>query len=290
MRHPVCRDWFIEYGGSNPATPGRFEGDVPSCALGEVPAPITCPDGAEPLDPWWVGRANGHGGTTWTQASSYQCAADILLALAEQAWDTMPIPPNTYTVQPSTGYAIADLGVVLAIDQAPRTMTTTLLGTNVIIRAVATSYSWSATDGSSWTSGAGARYEHGGSAHPFAPKEQRLSFTLTTTWRGEFSTNGGATWRDAPGTATTTSATTTLHVYHPHNHGTDCTLDGDCASGGAPSGSTRQLLDPDGDGIDNYRIPDHLIAAYLTGRDNGTTWTDAARKSDADIAAQTDGR
>ena len=103
--------------------------------------------------------------------------------------------------------------------------------------------------------------------------------TLTTTWRGEFSTNGGVTWRDAPGTATTTSNSTTVHVYNPHTHRVDCDLDGNCVNGTQGGGNKKTILDPDGDGIDNYLIPDDKIDAYLTARDNNNTWTDTERKS-----------
>ena len=39
------------------------------------------------------------------------------------------------------------------------------------------------------------------------------------------------------------------------------------------------VTDVDGDGIDNYLIPDDKIDAYLTARDNNNTWTDTERKS-----------
>lgn len=268
QRHEICLEWFTEeVGGARSIS--QFDGELPACATGTLAREDFCPGGEVALAPWWVSRHQGGGVFgPWTQVSGYQCTADIIAALAALEWQQMPIAPNTYTTQPATGWAVAELGVVLAVDQNPRTMTTTLLGTPVIIRAIPTVYHWSADDGSTWSSTtAGQTWENGGDAFTFARYEHRTTLGLTTTWRGEFSTDGGVTWRDAPGTATTTSATTTVHVYHPHTHTVACTTTGNCtltASGQA--GGTSTLLDPDGDGTDNYLVPDSQIDAYLAAR------------------------
>ncbi|NTV40348.1 MAG: hypothetical protein HGA51_10420, partial [Demequinaceae bacterium] len=216
----------------------------------------------------------------WTQQSSFQCTGDLLLAQVAQAWETMPIAPNTYVVQPGAGFAIAELGVNLVVDTNPRTLDVTLMGTPVTIRAVATQYTWTNTDGTVWTSTTpGKPFDQGGTPFVFPrTPEHRTTFTLTTTWRGEFTTNAGGTWRDAPGTATTTSGPTTVHVYNPHTHLVDCDLNGNCITGSQGAGNQNTILDPDGDGIDNYLIPDNQIADYLTTRDKDHTWTDTARK------------
>jgi hypothetical protein len=202
------------------------------------------------------------------------------MSQVEQAWATMPIAPNTYDVQPAAGFAIAELGVNLIVDTNPRTMDVTLMGVPVTIRAVPTQYLWTNTDGTTWTStSAGAPYDQGGVPFTFPrTPEHRTTFTLTTTWRGEFTINGGATWRDAPGTATTTSASSTVHVYNPHTHLVDCDLDGNCVTGSQGGGNQKTILDPDGDSIDNYLIPDHLIGDYLATRDTGKAWTNTQRK------------
>ena len=280
QRHDVCREWItVELTGE--MFQGVWAGGIPGCAGEIVVPPGLCPDPEVPLAPWWVSRQNSDGTFgPWAQAGGYQCATDLLLAQVEAAWASMPIAPNTYGVQPSTGYAIAELGVILAADTAPRTLDVTLMGTAVTIRAIATQYSWANTDGTTWTSAApGKTLAQGGEPFVFPrTSEHRTTFTLTTTWRGEFTTNGGATWRDAPGTATTTSASSTVHVYNPHTHLTDCDLNGNCVTGSQSGGNQKTLLDPDGDGIHNYLIPDDKIDAYLAARDAGRTWTDPARK------------
>jgi hypothetical protein len=255
---------------------------IPDCSTQSPPITptVTCTDGQAPLPPWWVNRFVDGAYQGWVVGSGYQCATDLLLTQVERAWETMPIAPNTYDVQPSAGFAIAELGVNLVADNNPRALNVTLMGTPVTIRAVATQYTWTNTDGTVWISTTpGAPYDQGGKpfVFPRAP-EHRTTFTLTTTWRGEFTTNGGATWRDAPGTATTTSASTTVHVYNPHTHLVDCDLNGNCVTGSQGAGNQKTILDPDGDGIDNYLIPDNQIADYLAARDAGHTWTHTERK------------
>jgi hypothetical protein len=280
VRHAVCTEWItVEQTGVMFA--GVWDGVIPNCVEGLWLPNDACVDGEAPLAPWWVSRALPDGTYgPWSQASGYQCATDLLLAQVERAWETMPIAPNTYEVEPSAGFAIAELGVNLVADDNPRMLNVTLMGTPVTIRAFATQYTWTNTDGTVWTSTTpGAPYGQGGKpfAFPRAP-EHRTTFTLTTTWRGEFTTNGGATWRDAPGTATTTSASTTVHVYNPHTHLVDCDLNGNCVTGSQGAGNQKTILDPDGDGIDNYLIPDSQIADYLAARDAGHTWTRTERK------------
>ena len=87
------------------------------------------------------------------------------------------------------------------------------------------------------------------------------------------------TWREAPGTATTTSASTTVHVYNPHAHRVDCDLEDNCVNGSQGGGNQKTVFDPDGDGILNYLIPDDKIDDYLAARDANTPWTNPERKT-----------
>jgi len=284
VRHPICADWvtFTRVGAVGVATfTTSWSPSIPDCVGGDFSPLASCPDGSKPLDPWWVSRQGSGTSGPWEIVGSQECQGDVIGRLAEQAWATMPIAPNTYDVQPAGGYAIAELGVNLVVDTNPRTMNVTLMGTPVIIRAVATQYTWTNTDGTTWTAAnPGRPYDQGGTPFTFPRRpEHRTTFTLTTTWRGEFSTNGGASWRDAPGTASTTSTSTTVHVYNPHTHRVDCDLDGNCVNGAQGASNQKTIFDPDGDGIDNYLIPDNKIDAYLTARDNNTTWTDTERRS-----------
>ncbi|WP_084076895.1 hypothetical protein [Demequina sp. NBRC 110057] len=204
----------------------------------------------------------------WQIASDYSCTTDPLYDAAIAAWRSMEITPTSYDLQPNTGYAVTTLGIVPVADGSPQTRTVTLLGTDVQLRATPADFTWSTDDGEAWTTtDPGATYANGGEPHTFDPGERRIHLTLATTWTGEFSLNGGTTWIDAPGTATTTSATTSVHLYNPRSRLVDCDLSGHCDSGNAATAApSPSLLDPDADGTDNYTVPDDQIDAYLAAR------------------------
>lgn len=279
QRHAVCVEWYTEeVGGVRFA--GSWEGEIPSCVT-QMEPPDNCPDGQVALMPWWRSQALADGTFgPWVQVGGYQCASDLIYAQVAVEWAQMPITPTDYRLEPATGWAIAELGVNPIADGTPQTMDTTILGTPVIIRAVPVSFTWSGDDGTNVTlMSPGKPYADGGTPFSLPKHQHRATLTLTTTWRGEYSINGGASWSDAPGTATTTSASTTLHVYNPHTHLVDCDLNGNCLSGKQAPKNPRTLLDPDGDGIDNFLIPDHLIDDYLSARDGGDTWSNPQRKT-----------
>lgn len=271
QRHDVCLEW-LSGGIDRGDQPLAIGGELTECAGGiSTPPPGTCEPGETVLPPLFRSTADGAGGWgPWVRVGGYGCDTDALYAAAIDAWRSMAISPTAYEIQPDTGYAVASLGVVPIAQGGPQTTTVTLLGANVQLRATPTEFHWSTTDGDSWTATEpGASYANGGEPHLFAPGERRIQLTLATTWAGEFSLNGGATWIDAPGTATTTSDTTSIHVYSPRSRLVDCDLNGDCGSSNSGSTSvTPALLDPDGDGVDNYTIPDAQIAKYLASRDD----------------------
>ena len=278
QRHAVCLEWYTEeVGGVRFA--GSWEGEIPSCVTEMVPP--ECPDGQVALMPWWrsVAFADGTFGP-WVQVGGYQCASDVIYAQVAREWAQMPITASGYRLEPATGWAIAELGVNPIADGTPQTMDTTILGVPVVIRAVPTTFTWTGDDGTNVTmTTPGKPYDDGGVPFSLPKHQHRATLTLTTTWRGEYSINGGASWSDAPGTATTTSASTTVHVYNPHTHLVDCDLNGNCLSGKQAPKNPSTLLDPDGDGIDNFLIPDAHINDYLNAREQDKTWFNSERKT-----------
>ncbi len=221
MRAPFCLYYDLE------------ERTTPTCLYPTLPIVEYCPDGTQALDPWWMRyrRANGVW-TAWVSRSGYQCTADLFAAALANAWAEMPIAPNTITIQPDTGWVLTTVPTVVYVDQNPRTRAVTLLGTPVTIRARASAYTWTWGDGAqSVTTKPGAPYPNATVTHTYMYAEQDVTIRLTTSWRGEYTTNGGATWHNAPGTAHTTSTPITVHVYNPHTHRVDCDLNGNCITG-----------------------------------------------------------
>lgn len=231
----VSRPWRVEeWTRAAACRYGGYRNDLtPGCISTAYAITLQCSDGTNALNPWWMRYRTSTGRwSSWTMIGWYQCPVDRLLAAAEGAWATMPIAANTITIQPDTGWVLTTVPTVVYVDRTARTMTTTLLGTRVRIRATPSAYSWTWGDGASTvTSQPGAAYPNQTIAHTYMNREGPVTIGLTTTWTGSYSTDGGATWRAAPGTAHTTSTPVTVTVYDPHGHRVDCTLDGTCLSG-----------------------------------------------------------
>lgn len=280
LRREVCSDWFVMIEGTTP-TVRTWEGEIPECVEAHTPTNLECPGDAGYVLPLWVSPALDDGGYgPWEQISGYECGEDPLPAAIANAWQAMDITPTSYTTQPSTGWAIASMGVIPVMSAEPQTSAVTVLGTPVLLRATPTSFTWTTSDGTEITS-TEASQGHSSGATPitFERREYRAQLTLTTTWTGHYSLNGGTTWVEAPGTATTSSDTTSIHVYNPRVHLVDCDTRHACTTGASPSKTALTLTDPDADGIANHLIPDHAIDAYLDARAKGNLWNSKERKN-----------
>ncbi len=79
-----------------------------------------------------------------------------------------------------------------------------LNGLPVMIRATPLSYEWDYGDGTDplSTSDPGAPFPRDTVSHTYTQPAE-VEVTLTTTYTGVYSTDGGATWLAVPGTATT---------------------------------------------------------------------------------------
>ncbi|WP_152650326.1 hypothetical protein [Demequina aestuarii] len=279
QRREMCADWFQLEEGTTPTT-RTWAGEIPACAEPYTPPDLECVADATPVAPLWVSPAlEGGGYGPWQQVSGYQCPTDPLPAAIARAWRAMNITPTSYTTQPATGWAIASMGVIPVASTEPQTSAVTVLGTPVLLRATPTTFTWTTSDGTELTTtGASHGYDDGGEPLTFDRREHRTEVTLTTTWTGHYSLNDGATWTEAPGTATTTSDSTSIHVFNPRVQLVDCDTSGNCATGTGPAQVAPTLTDPDADGIDNHLIPDHAISAYLATRADGRTWSSRERK------------
>jgi hypothetical protein len=212
---------------------GNLETSAPVCQYPTLPIVQMCPDRTRALDPWWMRYRRASGAwSAWAPRSGYQCHADLFAAALANAWEEMPIAPNTITMQPDTGWVLTTVPTIVYVDRAPRTRHVTLLGTPVTIRATASAYTWTWGDGGQTvTTQPGAAYPNPTVAHTYMYAERDVVVRLTTSWRGSYSTDGGASWHDAPGVAHTTSTPIPVHVYNPHSERVDCDLNGNCNTG-----------------------------------------------------------
>ncbi|OMQ16097.1 hypothetical protein A7K94_0204895 [Modestobacter sp. VKM Ac-2676] len=116
-------------------------------------------------------------------------------------FQTLPLPELTTRQQPP-GNALTNLPVIFYTDSpATQTFTVDIRGFTVVIVATATGYTWHTGDGTTLTTEhPGARYPDHSITHEYDSGTYTAS--LTTTWGGTFSVDGGVQ-ADVPGTTTT---------------------------------------------------------------------------------------
>jgi hypothetical protein len=134
-------------------------------------------------------------------------------AAAARAFQEMQIAPSEVNVQPPDGWTLVNVDTIAFTDATPRTITTSLFGIPVEIRALPSNYSWDFGDGSVplTTTDPGAPYPAHTIAHAYA-KKGAATISLTTTWRGQFRLAGEPTWRDLAGEGTTASSSGSLEI------------------------------------------------------------------------------
>lgn len=134
-------------------------------------------------------------------------------AAAARAFQEMQIEPSTVNVQPPNGWTLVNVDTIAFTDAQPRTITTSLFGIPVQIRAVPSGYSWDFGDGSTplTTTDPGAPYPAHTIAHAYVSKGA-ATISLTTTWHGQFRLAGEPTWHDVAGEATTVSSSDSLEI------------------------------------------------------------------------------
>ncbi|SDO34032.1 hypothetical protein SAMN05428965_3617 [Geodermatophilus sp. DSM 45219] len=119
--------------------------------------------------------------------------------------------PDLPTQQQPPGNALAGLPVVFYTDgPTTETFTVDIRGFTVDIVATASAFTWDTGDGTVLqTTDPGAPYPNHTVSHDY--RSGTYTASLTTTWSGTFSVNGGAT-ADVPGTTTTDGLPATFTV------------------------------------------------------------------------------
>ncbi|WP_066463042.1 hypothetical protein [Sanguibacter suarezii] len=141
------------------------------------------------------------------------------LVVTEADFRTLPLTPSTITVGPPHGWIPVTMATIAYTDPHPQTLTTTLLGQPVTIRATPTHYTWDWTDGTppTTTTDPGHPWPHHTLSHTYTTTGT-YTVTMTTTWTGEYSLDNGTTYTPITGTATTTTTAPPLTVHELRSH------------------------------------------------------------------------
>jgi len=123
----------------------------------------------------------------------------VVITVSLQEFRQLGVEPSVANAGPLTEWLPVNMVNVLYAESETQTFDIELLGTPVSVRAIPTSYHWDLGDGNTITTTKPGK--------PFPDEEVSSTYryegwydvTLTTTFRGEFSVNGGE-WQDIDGT------------------------------------------------------------------------------------------
>lgn len=134
----------------------------------------------------------------------------VVVTVTQKDFAKLPVKPSVAHAGPPAGWVPVNAPVVLYAGDQEQELDTTLLDTPVSIRAVPVEYSWDLGDGNKIvTSKPGEPYPSELISHYYR-SEGWYDVTLTTTFAGEFSVDGGE-WQDINGTITVTSEPIALY-------------------------------------------------------------------------------
>lgn len=130
--------------------------------------------------------------------------APIVITVTQRDFASLPVAPARAHAGPQVGYLPVNMDLVAYAEATEQTLDTTLLGTPVQVRATPVTYRWSFGDGNTLdTARPGQPYPSTEITHRYE-HQGWYDVSLTTTYAGEFSVNGGP-WQDIDGTITVSS-------------------------------------------------------------------------------------
>ena len=139
-----------------------------------------------------------------------------LPAVTLEDFRRIPWPPGVVHIQPTNGRTLVNVPTNVYLDAITRTQQLNLLGQNVTVRATPTTYTWNFGDGAKLrTSDPGHAYPDLRTTHTYTAPATTI-ITLTTTYRGDYSINGGP-WIPIDGTVDIPTAPVPLTVIATHN-------------------------------------------------------------------------
>ena len=155
-------------------TPSGYSCQVPSASAPRAAAASSTPAGAPAPEP-------------------------IVIIVTESDFAKLPVKPLVATVGPERGWLPAGMVNVLHAEHEVQTLQTELLGTPVAVRAIPTSYHWDLGDGNTITTSKPGKPYPSEEVSAKYSGEGWYDVTLTTTFAGQFSVDGGE-WQDIDGT------------------------------------------------------------------------------------------
>lgn len=141
------------------------------------------------------------------EARARQVIPDFTL----QDFRRLPLPPGKTHIEPPNLRTLVNVPTNVYVVSRPVTLSTTLVGFPVQVRATPVSYRWSFGDGSTLhTEDPGAPYPDLRTTHTYT-KPATASVVLTTAYAGEYSVAGGP-WQPVDGVALVDSPAVSLTV------------------------------------------------------------------------------
>ncbi len=170
-----------------------------------------CPAG-QVLQPARESRSRPAGTTQWgpweplSTATCVTPGENDLVDNVRTAFAEMTVTPPPVTVIDGRGWTFVPIDTIVYSDDEPQTLTTTVGGTPIEIRATPVEWHWDFGDKTKplTTTTPGGPYPDKTVSHVYTHLDT-YQVTLTTTWQGQWRLAGETAWRDVDGQNVTTS-------------------------------------------------------------------------------------
>lgn len=123
----------------------------------------------------------------------------VVITMTQSDFAKLPVKPSVANAGPERGWLPAGMVNVLYAEHEVQTLETELLDTPVAVRAIPTSYHWDLGDGNTITTSKSGKPYPSEEVSGTYSGEGFYDVTLTTTFAGQFSVDGGE-WQDIDGT------------------------------------------------------------------------------------------
>jgi hypothetical protein len=146
-----------------------------------------------------------------------EVATTPLPELTLRDFQRLPLPAGGVHVQPGSGRVLVNVDMNVFVSAGPVTLSTTLVGFGVQVRARPVRFEWAFGDGRVLTTtDPGGAYPAMSTTHVYAGVGRR-QVSLRTFYAGEYSVAGGA-WQPVEGEAVVASAPVAVEVIEARGH------------------------------------------------------------------------